>query len=401
MGVVRSLLLALLLLTFNAILATGARDASRIPRLTNTQALSDPITSDVANRSSATAITGSTASVLPETQRKVRVPSSIADDCSRDVTAALLQWIASVPNDSSLSFSPQGCYRVDGSLRVVGRSNLTFDGNGATFRAYTTGNRQRRFFWFVGGSDLVIRNLTVRGANPHAGAQPGAYVPALEFQHAFTFAGVTGATLDHVQAYDLYGDFVYIGSGKNGSDWSRRITIVNSQFARSGRQGISIVAGQNVDIEHDTISDVARTMFDLEPGRLGAALGVKIANNTTGAAVNFWLGSKGGPGKVGNITITDNVMRQGTGNLLWVFAPNGTTRGPFDIERNQFIVGGRVHDEGSVGAFFFAHCTGLTIRDNKASFPAGKRIPAVELRASQAATIEGNTFTNAAPPITS
>jgi hypothetical protein len=329
-------------------------------------------------------------------------PAAIADNCSRDVTAALLKWIRSVPNGSTLSFSHHGCYQVDGSLQISNRSNLTFEGNGATFRAETTGTRKRRFFWFLGGRNLALRDLTVRGANPHAGARPGAYVPALEFQHAFTFAGVDGATLDDVQAYDLYGDFVYVGPGTTGRDWSQDITIKNSRFDRSGRQGISIVAGRDIDIEHNTISGVARSMFDLEPnGQSGGALDVKIEHNTTGAAVNFWVDSKGAPGRIGDVTITDNVMREATGNVVWVFAPDGTTRGPFDIERNQLIAGGHVHDEGSRGALFFANCSGITIRDNHVQFPAGARVPAVELRNSRNATIAGNSFANAAPSITS
>jgi hypothetical protein len=332
----------------------------------------------------------------------VTVPSSINNDCSQDVTAELLKWIGSVPDGSTLSFSPHGCYQVDGSLKISNRANLTFNGNGSSFRAETTGRRQRRFFWFVGGRNLVLRELSVRGANPRAGASPAAYVPSLEFQHAFTFAGVQGATLDRVQASGLYGDFVYIGAAARGGDWSRHITIKDSHFDGSGRQGISIIAGQDINIENNTISGVARSMFDLEPnGRTGGALGVRIVHNTTGAAVNFWVDSKGAAGRIGDVTITDNIMRQSTGNLVWVFAPHGSTRGPFDVERNQLIVGGHVHDEGSRGGFFFANCRGVTIRNNRASFPSDGSVPAVELRNSQGATIAGNTFTNAAPSITS
>ena len=49
------------------------------------------------------------------------VPSSIPTDCSRDVTAALLAWIATVPDGSTLEFTANACYRVDGTLRIRNR----------------------------------------------------------------------------------------------------------------------------------------------------------------------------------------------------------------------------------------------------------------------------------------
>src|ERR1700730_15470159 len=59
------------------------------------------------------------------------VPASIPSDCSRDVTPNLLAWIGSVPDGSVLQFARNGCYRIDGTLRIEGRDNLTFGGNGA------------------------------------------------------------------------------------------------------------------------------------------------------------------------------------------------------------------------------------------------------------------------------
>ena len=61
------------------------------------------------------------------------VPASIPSDCSRDVSAELLAWIASVPDGSTLRFAANGCYRVDRTLTIQYRNGLTFEGNGATF----------------------------------------------------------------------------------------------------------------------------------------------------------------------------------------------------------------------------------------------------------------------------
>jgi hypothetical protein len=104
------------------------------------------------------------------------VPATIPADCSRDVSAELNAWVASVPDGSTLQFAPAGCYRVDRKLTVRDRNGLTFEGNGATFRAFTDGRelppseaRTRSMFTFWQGSNLTVRNTIVRGANPHAG----------------------------------------------------------------------------------------------------------------------------------------------------------------------------------------------------------------------------------------
>ena len=110
------------------------------------------------------------------------VPSTIPSDCSTDVTKALTKWIESVSDGSTLEFAKNGCYRLDGSLMVTDRSGLTFDGNGATLKAVTEGNRDRVHVFFIGDKNLTVRDLTVRGVNPargrhRAGLRSGSRVP--------------------------------------------------------------------------------------------------------------------------------------------------------------------------------------------------------------------------------
>jgi hypothetical protein len=264
------------------------------------------------------------------------VPASIASDYSHDVSTELLQWVASVPNGSVLSFAKRGCYEIDKRLRFRDRRDLTFDGNGATFRAETEGGQGRRHFDFVGGGGLVLRDLTVQGADHQATSGFTAYVESRAFQHAFVFEGVDGATLDHVSARGVYGDFVYIGVGEDGSTWSSNIRVTKSDFEGSGRQDISIIAGKNVQIDHNTIEGVGRSMFDLEPNASNeGALGVRIENNRIGAAGNFVLASKGdGGGHIGDVTITGNSATAPTGNIMRVFGGK-VVRGPFVVENTR------------------------------------------------------------------
>jgi hypothetical protein len=247
---------------------------------------------------------------------------------------------------------------------------------------------------FQGGRDIVVRDLTVRGSNPHAGGTPQAYVPDRAFQHGFAFQGVLGGVLDHVRVQDVYGDFVYIGPGAQGA-WSRNIKIENSVFEGSGRQGISITAGDHISIVNNDIGGAGRSLFDLEPNDAEqGAENVLIARNRTGAATNFWIASKGVGSHI-SFTVAKNTMAAKTGNLIWVYGPPTGFRGPLVIERNKLRVGGTVNDESSTGALFFTRVDGITIRHNRVMFPSGQNVPAIEIRDCIHLDVTGNSFRNA------
>jgi len=100
------------------------------------------------------------------------VPADIPANCSVDVSARLLKWVASVPDGSVLLFGQNACYRVDGSgslapggaLLFFDRNDLIFEGNGSTFRTVTDPLYRTRATWrFYGGSNIVLRDMTVQG----------------------------------------------------------------------------------------------------------------------------------------------------------------------------------------------------------------------------------------------
>ena len=302
-----------------------------------------------------------------------------------------------MPDGSTLRFAKRGCYRIDETLEITNRQRLTFDGNDATLRAVTEGDQGRRHLVFMGGSGIAIHDLTIRGANHAASPTNAPYIAEKESQHAFSFQGVNGASLDHVQAYGVYGDFVYIGVGRDGRTWSNDVTVRHSTFVGSGRQGISVIAASNVTIDHNVVKGVARSMFDIEPNSpRNGAQHVRITHNKTGLANNFWLASKGnGTGTISDITVTNNVADAATGNAMWVAGSAAKTRGPFVVEKNLFYVRGTARDSNSQGSFYFSRCIDVTVQSNIAVFPDGQNIPAVEIRNSQAVTVEDNVFANA------
>ena len=117
-----------------------------------------------------------------------------------------MAWLATVPDGSTVQFGAGRCYGQDGTITLTDRKGLVIDGQGSEFRALTPGGSHRANWRFVGGSDLTVRNMAVRGSNPD-----GLYDPAIEWQHGYSVEGVQGMTLSNVKARETWGDGVYLG----------------------------------------------------------------------------------------------------------------------------------------------------------------------------------------------
>lgn len=330
------------------------------------------------------------------------MPTTVATDCSVDVTNSVSGFVQEAPDGSTVRFARNACYRMDGTFAMEDRKRITIDGNGATLRSVTPGARGRVHVVVVGGRHITIRDLTVEGTNGGGGAVKTAYLPQYEFQHGFSVLGAHHVLLDRVRAQQVHGDFVYVGStGEDDSPdfrWSRDIRITRSTFTAGGRQGIAITAGRDVRIDHNSISGVPRSMFDFESNTAGGgAVDVRVDHNTTGAAVNFWLANKGVGVDTKRITFDRNTMTEPTGGLVFVYGPTSGYRGPFTFTRNRVQFTDRVHDEGSRGAFFFAGAKGVTITENTGTFPVAPPVPVVESRGSLDVVVKGNLFAYAGP----
>jgi hypothetical protein len=326
------------------------------------------------------------------------IPASIPSDCSQDVSAALVAWIASVPDGSTLSFTPDGCYRVDRTLAIRYRNGLTFEGNGATFRAFTSGRelpaaqaRTRSMFNFWRGSDITVRNTIVRGANPNAGTGDLAYVPALEAQTAYVIGGVQNMVLDHVAAYDVYGDFVMVGPA------TRNLVVRNSTFVRNGRQGWTI-NGEDILFENNNIRQTRRATIDIEPAALSAITRrVTIRNNTIGQGRLYFLANEGVAAPTADISILNNRFVN-RGMTIRVNPPSGT--------RSRYRVIGNVSDfpvdfGAGGGAMSFTNVVGVEVRDNVQPMQQGNQSSGIALKNSRNVTVTGNRFAFAQGPILS
>jgi hypothetical protein len=330
----------------------------------------------------------------------VEVPAAIDATGRQDVTADLNAFFAGLGPETTVTFPAGARYRIEGVLIVLNRRGLTIDGNGATFFATTDGSGvapprrgfrgawpRRREQWDIrGGGDITLRNLTVRGANPHGGATAEAYVPRLEGQAGIAISRADGVTLDSVRISDTYGDFVWI-TGR-----ATNVTIRNSAFARSGRQGVAIVNAAQVVVEDNELLGVAHSVFDLEPVGRANVSGIHLRHNEVGDYSNFLLAAGGsGPG-VNDIWLEGNRVRGGNGVSVAAGHVNQPRQGYHLVGNTGTGTARPPAGTGRTGLIQLVNLDGVEIRDNEQQVAGG---PAVSVERVCRLTVAGNDFPGA------
>lgn len=319
------------------------------------------------------------------------VPATIDPTGATDVTAALNAFIAAAPDGSTLVFPAGGRYRIDGTVVVADRNRVTIEGNGSTFFAATPGDRTRVHWQVVRGSDVVLREIFVVGANPNAGLGDLAYQTAYEAQHGFSIHGTDGVELDRVRATDVYGDFVYLGIDNRGR-WSSRVWIHDSTFARNGRQGIGLTAVRDSVIERNTMSEVRRTTLDFEPnGRTWGVDNVKILDNVFGSGRLMFV-SANGVAPVSNIEISRNRLVGGQTLRIGMNAPEGTRRSGLVIRDNVSESMYSNRDSAPINVYLWDD---VVVTGNVQTLHEGRNMAGVSVVDSCRVTVSGNQFPNA------
>jgi parallel beta helix pectate lyase-like protein len=236
------------------------------------------------------------------------IPTTLAADCSVDITSALTTFINSVPDDSIITFAPGGCYLAQGTLEFSSRNGLTFEGNGASIKATTIADDTRSHWRFLYGSDINFHNMTIVGPDMTG------YDSALQHQMGIDLRGVTGSTISAMTIENVYGDCLYVGVGYDNTTWTTNVYAHDNTCVSNGRSGVSITAGDGINLDHNTIIKPGLWGVDIEPngGTTGATF-VHITNSTfsPGRSLEPFVqvvGASGG-GLVHDITISGNAVQ--------------------------------------------------------------------------------------------
>jgi hypothetical protein len=194
-----------------------------------------------------------------------QIPPSIPADCSVDVTEALTRWIAGVPDHATLSLGQAKCYRVDGTIEVTGRNQLTLMGNGSRLRSVAamvsgrTADDQRAMFRVVRSQSVSFRDLVITGAYRSGGTLD----PSLQHALGIDVRG-SSVTVARVTLSRLAGDCIYFGLDgvtKSSGDVDRSVC------SSAGRNGVSVTAGHDISVRTTTVDQVGLDAFDVEPNR--------------------------------------------------------------------------------------------------------------------------------------
>jgi len=314
---------------------------------------------------SATPTTTSTATV-----RGVAVPASIDSTGATDASAALNAWVRTVPNGSTIVFRAGGYYRMDQSLDVQSRHNLTFEGNGATLKSTGGFLPSNSLFQIFGDTGIVIRNFNLIGNSP----TPGVYRLGQESAHGIQIVEGSNIEIANVHISNTYGDCA------NTDYWTDGVWMHDSSCTGASRCGFAVLSGKNILIEHNTYDHNGGMVLDIEPYEAdGGADTVRFINNTSLYEGNsrdyslpygpedYFFGANGGGGGIYNITISGNTLVRGI--FKGILAVPGTGL----RYKNIVITNNTALGDTAVGpTVTLAHIDGLTVTGNRVSLSSGQ-----------------------------
>jgi hypothetical protein len=316
-------------------------------------------------------------------------PSSIASDCSTDVSVPLGQWFRNLPPNSTVIPPSGACYQVDEGISLNFPNTLTVDGgtyeNHATMPASTGGGGTQRGspVWNVlGGSALTLENMTISGVNP------GGYNPKMAFAAGIVLQGTTNATIEHITITNTYGDGITLNPLRSGSDHKGsgivsptiNATISNVDITGPGRMGIAFVSvrgatptSNGASVSSVTIDNVGLDTFDVEADQ-GSEGSQNVTINgctasTTGPGDFFADGGSSSGKQTGNITVENCTMQAAqAGTAIWVARPTTGTvnRGPYLFDSDTFDCGTSIKVTCVI-----VSGGGVTVSNSTLSFPAG------------------------------
>jgi len=236
-----------------------------------------------------------------------------------DVSAALQEWITSLPNNSVARLDKNQCYHTEYPITFGAKTLVVFDGNGSTFASFTDGcggtrvgpkqfvncrypspvdaagrtqpawPQARDHLHLIGNKQLILVNLHVEGGK----STPG-YNADYAFQHGITITGTSdGTVISNVTVDHVWGDFVHLQSHYSPTTktttYPKDVTIENSHFGMqapnmgSGREGFSIDDGTNIHVQNNVIQYSSRSLVDIEPVSTNAVLKeIYFEHNTFG-----------------------------------------------------------------------------------------------------------------------
>lgn len=281
----------------------------------------------------------------------VPLPGSIDATGATNAGPALESYLNGLPaNAPPVIFPSGGHFRCDLAVKLQGRRGLRLEGNGSELFAggsgFTEDYSLLYFVTFGGGNDgIIIRNFIFTGSSPTSGT----FISGQEGQHGVLFDGTTNGEVGGCSGSGLFGDLVEVNGGASG------ISIHHNAPTNTGRNGVSVIWGNNVRIWNNSFPHSGYMPFDIEPNNGSQpCYSIEIDHNTTGYWFNAWFAVDGsGTGATfHDIDVHDNVSTSET--LLTVVT------GPGRKQRITFTL----NSGTPTGSLSFLHVDTLSVTHN-------------------------------------
>ncbi len=343
-----------------------------------------------------------------------------------DSAASPLQRLIDAKCHSGGVVSLSGRYVIDETVRIEGCRNLTIEGNDALLETdqpgpldggakaagaegdqeddreqedgaeernedgEAEGKKEKRqeskrvHVLIAGSSDIVVRDVTIRGPNrsddPKVG-RPGVAVYDVRYakEHGFSIQGSARVLLEDNRVEMVFGDGVNIGR-----EPSTDVTISGLTVERNGRQGVHVARVTNALIERVNVVNGRRGGVDFEPaGTKWMVEGVEVRDSTFRTEL-LAFPAVGGKGQVRDVRIHDNTVLSARSFLavngghsgFEVYDNTGTDIGTFDGA--MVVLGPNVEN--------------MVFRDNRLE-PRTDDQPAFKLESATGVRITGNDVT--------
>ena len=282
---------------------TRGTTGTTVPSTTTTTATSVPPvhggSADGVSAPSTTTTTAAPTTTVPVTPRATRprttsttqapVParSTIADNCSTDVSAALDAYLDALPDGAVFTSPPSACYLVNEGVKIthpLGIVGGRFQDDSNTVAAPVPGKPAPSLHPVIlikQASDVTIEGVDLVGAN-----DKGGYHAALVGQTGIDVRSSSNVTIADVTTLDTYGDGLTL-SNAAGAGKDDDITVDGLTITRAGRQGITPDFVSGATFSHVDIVSEADSAWDFESDLPQMGTGnITITDSTWNGRIN-------------------------------------------------------------------------------------------------------------------
>jgi len=371
-------------------------DAGGNPAMVDVAGATDPsLRSDLAASSGANLVRylpAGTGAVATDVQTKFRqtvsvfdfmTPAQIADVQANTALLNVTAAIQSALTAANKVYFPAGTYLCD-TVSVKANQFIHGDGKSSIIKQNsTTGASYGTFYADSGSASAFLTGITIRDIQLLGQV---ATLGFSEFQHLIGLNGVDGVLIDNVWVTGFRGDGIYLGSSPSAGveRHNRNVVITNCVIDgvnNDNRNGISIIDGDGILIEHNVFKNCTRSnmpgAIDVEPnGDLFPIVrNINIVNNTftniggSAGIISFAIGANTFTVPPENYSVVGNTFVGATRPMM-VLVPQAVDRGvPLNlvIANNTYSGAGRPFEfaRSSLG-----YVDGVTITGNTFTYGA-------------------------------